>query len=513
MSDTSSQNPLATIPFEIPFPLLRADQIEAAIDHLIALADQRIAAIEATTDPLTYQSVIAALENATEELELASTVIGHLESVNSTPEWRAAYHAIQQPLSLFYSRVTLSEPLWNAVRSVAASPEIASFSPAQRRFVAKLVDDFKRQGAELPPEKKERLKAIDAELATITAAFSQNTLDATNQHEWVFATPEPLRGLPPTALDRAAQSAREKGLTGYRLTLHGPSYIAAMTYLDDATLRERLYRAYVTRASSGTTDNCPNLLRIIALRRERSQLLGFSHFADLVLDDRMAKKGETARQFLSALRDRVEAQAYQENLELRAFRRSLEGAHAPELQPWDVAYYAEKQRKALYDFDEEAVREFFPVEVVMEGLFAVVGSLFGVTITPDTLPVWHPEVRTYTMHDTSGRRDRLLLCGPLSTRIKAWRRVDERFYPWKSYRGRRTARPSSRSYLRQFYSTLRNASCASHARRSEHPFSRVWAPPPPSLQHRPRALARGNECSVGFCRASLADHGELDVAT
>lgn len=401
-ADPAGTNPLVDVPFSIPFPEFSAEQIEPAIETLIERSDRRITALEALPSPVTYANLIDPLERASDELDLTASVIGHLESVHSTPQWREAYNAIQQPLSLFSSRVTLSEPLWKLLKAFSTSEQIDSLSSVEQRYVSRLIDGFKRQGAELSPDKKERLKAIDVELAEVTTKFAQNTLDATNAPQWLFADASRLQGLPPTALDGAAQSARDKGLSGYRLTLHAPSYIAAMTYLEDSSLREELYRAYVTRASSGATDNAPHLLRTLELRRERAELLGFSSFADLVLDDRMAKKGETARTFLTSIKDRVAAQAAQENTDLLAFRRSLEGPDAPELKPWDVPFYAEKQRQALYHFDEEIVRGYFPLEVVQKGVFDCLNKLYGVSVTPATHPVWHPDVRAYDMRDGDG---------------------------------------------------------------------------------------------------------------
>ncbi len=402
VTPTPQQNPLVDIPLKIPFSDLKPEHIEPAVETLIERSDGNIAALEALNVSPTFANFIDPLERASENLELTASVVSHLESVNATPEWREAYNAIQGPLSLFSSRVTLSEPLWKLLRAFSSSDQMAALSPVEKRYVTKLLDDFKRQGAELSPEKKDRLKAIDVELAEVTAKFAQNTLDATNQIQWVFPDADRLKGLPATALDGAAQSARDKGLSGYRLTLHAPSYGAAMTYLDDPKLREEMYHAYVTRASSGATDNAPHLLRIIELRRERAELLGFPSYADLVLDDRMAKKGETARAFLNTLKDRVADQAAEENKELLAFRRSLEGADAPELKPWDVGYYAEKQRQALYHFDEEAVRAYFPLDKVQKGLFEVLQTLYGVSITPGSQPVWHPEVHSHDMHDGNG---------------------------------------------------------------------------------------------------------------
>jgi oligopeptidase A len=212
-----------------------------------------------------------------------------------------------------------------------------------------------------------------------------------------------LAGLPEQAALLARESAAQKGLSGFRFTLQSPSYTPALTYLHDASIRERLWRAYGTRATIGEHDNRPLVARILELRREKATLLGFASFADLVLEDRMAKTGSAARSFIALLRDKTEPFFRRENEELYAFRREIEGPGAPELQPWDVAYYAEKLRRARFDFDEEALRPYFPAERVLEGLFEVARRLYGVRIEPwPGAPVWHPDVRAFVMREADG---------------------------------------------------------------------------------------------------------------
>jgi oligopeptidase A len=225
-------------------------------------------------------------------------------------------------------------------------------------------------------------------------------LDATNAFDLVITDETKLAGLPPVAVAAARQSAATKGLAGWRFTLQAPSYIALMTYLDDSAIREQVYRAYSRRAISGKFDNRPIIGRILELRREKAKLLGFRDFAALVLVDRMAHTGDRAREFLVDLRKKTTAQFHRENKELQAFRRELEGASTGELRPWDIAYYAEKQRAALYHFDEEALRPYFPLERVVEGMFEIARRLFGIRVTEQTgVAVWDPQTKYYAIHE------------------------------------------------------------------------------------------------------------------
>ena len=201
----------------------------------------------------------------------------------------------------------------------------------------------------------------------------------------------------------ARESAESKGKEGWRFTLQAPSYSPLMTYLDDRATREQVWRAYNTRAAGGEWDNREIIVKVLALRQEKAQLLGYANFADLALEERMAKTGVKAQQFLYDLRSRTQAAFDRENQELEAFRQTLEGPSEEPIEPWDVAYYAEKLRKSLYDFEEEELKPYFPYEAVKRGMFDLVEKLYGVRVVEqDDLPGWHPDVQAYRLVDQDG---------------------------------------------------------------------------------------------------------------
>jgi oligopeptidase A len=243
---------------------------------------------------------------------------------------------------------------------------------------------------------KKRMAELDVELTKITTKFSENVLDSTNAFELIVTDEAKLAGLPPSAIDAARQNAESKKANGWRFTLQAPSYIPVLTYLHNAEIREQMYRAFSTRATEPERDNRPLLERILELRREKARLLGFADFADFVLQDRMAHRGEQAVKFLAELKARTDPFFAKENAALEAFA-------GRKLEPWDVGYWAEKQRRALYDFDEEELRPYFPAERVVEGMFAIVERLYGIKVKPQSgVPVWHPDVRYYEVHDRDG---------------------------------------------------------------------------------------------------------------
>jgi oligopeptidase A len=399
-----TKNPLVSLRRPIPFDQIRPEHVLPGIRELLAQAAARMAAIVEAPGPRTYANTLGALDTMTEALDDAMSVVSHLESVATSPELREVFNAVQPEVSAFYSGIPLSSGLWAALRAFAATPDAAALTGARRRLLEKTMADFRRHGADLPEEGKRRMSELDVELAQITLRYSQNVLDATNAFSLVLDDAARLSGLPEGAIEAAKASAEAAGKQGYRFTLQAPSYIPAMTYLDDAEVRKQLYLAFNTRATEGALDNRPIIRRIIELRREKATLLGFAHFADLVLDDRMAKRGKTARDFVGTLRAKTEAAFARENAELAAYRRELEGPSAPALAPWDVGYYAEKQRRARYDFDEEELRPYFAAERVLAGLFDVATRLYGLKIEPwEGAPVWHESVRPYWLRDESGR--------------------------------------------------------------------------------------------------------------
>jgi oligopeptidase A len=403
MMSSRSPNPLIGPQFRIPFDQIRATDVEPAIATLLEEAGQRLEKLAAAPAERNFENTMRALDQLTEPLDYAMAVTRHLESAATYPELRAAYNAVQPQTSAFYSKIPLHSELWRAIRSYAATPEAAALSGERRRFLHKTMDSFRRHGADLEPAGKKRLEEIDVELSRLTTKFSENVLDSTNAFELLITDERQLAGLPPTAVASARENAARKQKEGWRFTLQAPDYFAVMTYLDDASIRRTIYSAYNVRGAEEPRDNRPLIARILELRREKAVLLGFHDFADLVLEDRMAHTGAQALTFLENLKSKTERRFREEGRELLEFRRSLEGAAAPELQPWDVAYYAEKQRAALYSFDEEAVRPYYPLEQVAAGLFELTNRLYGIRVTEQPgVPAWDPQVRCYDVHDQDG---------------------------------------------------------------------------------------------------------------
>jgi oligopeptidase A len=399
----ADDNPLLHYAFEIPFDAVRPEHVEQAVDTLLARSRARMDAIRAAASAPTYLSTLGALDLATEELEHAMSVVGHLESVATTPALRDAYNTVQPKVTEFYAGISLDEALYVSIKAFAGTEEAKTLDPARARFLKITLDDFKRHGAELGAADKQRLSELSVELSKLTTQFSQNLLDATMAFELLVTDEARLSGLPESAREAARESAKAKGQAGYRFTLQQPSYVAVLSYADDSALREQLYRAYNARATHAPLDNRGLILDILRLRKEKARLLGFATFADLTLEDRMAKNGAKARGFISELREKTLAQFKHENADLLAFRRELEGPAAPELAPWDVGYYAEKLRKARFDFDEEVLRPYFEVDAVLSGMFALVERIYGITVErKEGVSTYHPDVRYYTVRDRKG---------------------------------------------------------------------------------------------------------------
>jgi oligopeptidase A len=396
-------NPLLTLGFDIPFGDIRPEHVEPAATALLAQARERIEAIENDAAEPSYDNTLGRLDTATEALERAMGVVGHLEAVMTSAELRDTYNRVRPELGAFYASIALRPKLWERLKAYAATPDSAAQSPARARYLKKTMDDFRRNGAELAPAQKQRLEAISRELSELTSRYSQNVVQATGAYELIVEDLGRLRGLPEAALERAKEDAAARGKSGYRLTLQAPSLIPVLTYVEDAALREELYSAFEARATQGEFDNRPLILKILELRREQAELLGYGDFADLVLEDRMAHTGKTARRFVEDLTLKTRPAFEREREALREFRTSLEGPGAPELRPWDLAFYSEKQRQALYDFDAEELRPFFPIQSVIQGLFETARRLYGVRVEPNAkLGRWHPDVLAYDLYDADG---------------------------------------------------------------------------------------------------------------
>ena len=399
MTETMTDNPLLTERFPIAFDAIKAEHVEPAIDLLLKQMNFRLADLGRPELPRTYADVLLTLDKMTEPLDVAIAVIRHLESVATTPEFRAAHNAVQGPVSAFYTSIPLHEGLWAAVKAVDESPEKGKLAPVHRRFLQKTVTGFRRAGADLNAEGKKKLEELDVALTKATTKFAENVLDATNAYELLITDEAKLAGLPESARMAARESAKSKGKDGWRFTLQAPSYTAAMTYLDDRAIREQLWEASNARATSGSFDNRALISEILRLRHEKARLLGYLDFADLVLEDRMAHTGAQAQEFVTELHRKTALFFEKENQSLADFGKA---AGYEDIRPWDVAYLAEKQREALYEFDEEELRPYFELDRVVAGMFDIFSRILGIKVIEEPgVPAWDPAVKYYRVEDAA----------------------------------------------------------------------------------------------------------------
>jgi oligopeptidase A len=304
---------------------------------------------------------------------------------------------IQPQISAFYATIPFSQPLYQKLKVLEASDEVASLSDAQRRHINQTLESFKRNGAEVDTDTKHRLEALERSLSEITMKFAQNVVEETDAFEWVTNHSEELKGIPESALAIAADSAKKRDQEGWRFTLQGPSYISILTYCDTRSVREHFYRAYSTRATQGERDNQLLISQILELRAEKAKLLGYQDVSDLYLAPRMVKRGESAHEFVQSLIIRTEQHAQAEHQELERFARDELG-WTDSIEAWDLSYIAEKLRKQTCDFDEELLKPYLEVKSVMQGMFGIVERLYQVQVKPlNDLPTWHEDVMTFEL--------------------------------------------------------------------------------------------------------------------
>lgn len=394
-------NPLLSRAFDLPFDEIRAEHVEPAVREALDEAERELGALTRNPEPPSYANTLAALDALTERLGRVVTVAAHLNSVANTPELRAAYNRVVPLYSAFFAKLPLDEALWRRLSAFAETPEARALSGVRARHLAKTLREFERAGAKLPAEQKAQVEAIKVELSQLQTRFAENVLDSTNAFELLVSDEAELAGLPESALAQARESAKSKGLEGYRFTLQIPSYMPFMQYAENRALRERMYRAYMSRASEGERDNTPLIRRILALRRELAGLLGYGTFADYRLAEHMVPSGAAAQQFEEALYRRTLPYFQREVAELERFAKRELGLER--LEPWDLSFVSERLRQAHFDLSDEQLRPYFPLEQVLSGLFDVAERLFGVSITARDNPrVWHPDVRYYELRDATG---------------------------------------------------------------------------------------------------------------
>ena len=385
------------------FDAITPDDVKPALSELLANNRELVERLCAEDVPASWKDFAAPLADGIEQLSRAWGIVGHLHSVNDVPPWRDAYNAMLPEVSRFFAELGQNLQLFAKYKAIRTSGEYAALSTAQRKIVDNEIRDFRLCGAELPDDQKPRFQAISEELASLSSKFSENLLDATNAFAELVSDEAELSGLPDDVKQAAREAAQKDGQAGWKFTLHMPSYLPVMQYADSRRLRAALYRAYATRAAEfgpAELDNTPLIRRILELRREEAQMLGYANYAEVSLVPKMA---ESVPQVLSFLRDlavKAKPFAQKDIAELTEFARAE--LKIETLEPWDVGYASEKLLQARYAFSEQEVKQYFTEDKVLAGLFHVVEKLFGVRLKPDSAPTWNDDVRFFRIETHSG---------------------------------------------------------------------------------------------------------------
>jgi oligopeptidase A len=413
MSTTPSthDNPLLDFSDLPRFGEIRPEHVTPALDVLLADAAAAVERASLPITPASWADVVEPVERATEPLSRAWSVVGHLNAVADTPELRAVYGENLPRVTEFWSSVGQNLALYEKYKALHASSDFASLTGERKKILGNALRDFRLSGAELPEDQKPRFAELQEQQAELSKAFSDHVLDATNAYAYIVeaGAEAQLAGLPEDVIEAAKEAAEREGKSGYKFTLHFPSYFPVMQYSENRQMREAMYRAYVTRASElgpqfgngkAEWDNTSVLADQLKLRAEEAQMLGFNNFAEVSLAPKMAESPAQVMEFLEDLATRARPHAEQDWKELREFAANELGM--TDLQPWDTTFAAERLRQKRYSFSENEVKQYFPEDAVFKGLFKVTETLFGVRIRLDDAAVWHPDVRFFRVENQDG---------------------------------------------------------------------------------------------------------------
>ncbi len=388
------------------FSQIQPEHVVPAIEQLIQQCRDTIEQVSQIDTP-TWENFYLPQAITGDKLSRAWSPVGHLNAVKNSPELREAYQACLPMLSEYSTWVGQHQGLYQGYVKLKNSPEFATYSLAQKKAIENSLRDFELSGISLPADKQKRYGEISARLSELSSQFSNNVLDATMGWDIVIEDEADLKGLPESALEGAKLSAQSKEKSGYRFTLEFPSYLPVMTYCENRELRQKMYEAYNTRASdqgpnAGKWDNSAIMAETLELRLELAKLLGFESYADLSLATKMAENPTQVVDFLEGLANRSKEQGKKELAELKAFAKESYGVS--ELQPWDIAFYSEKQKQALYAINDEELRPYFPEERVLSGLFELVKRIFGMRVEElKEFDSYHENVRFFNIFDETDR--------------------------------------------------------------------------------------------------------------
>jgi oligopeptidase A len=395
----TANNPLLQA-FDLPsYVAIRPEHVEPAVDSI--LADSRAAMtrlLEQQSGTPSWDGLVLALDELGARLTQAWSPVSHLNAVCNSTELRAAYEACLPKLSEYWTEIGQNQPLFQAYQALASSPAAAGFDVAQTTILEHALRDFRLSGIDLPAAQQKRYGEIQMKLSELASKFSNQLLDATQAWTKHVTAEGALAGLTDSAKAQMKHAAEAKDLDGWLISLEFPSYFAVVTYADDRALREELYAAYCTRASdqgpnAGQNDNSPVMLEILSLRQEMATLLGFANYSELSLASKMAESTEQVLTFLRDLGVRGKPFAEQDLRELQAFAAEQ---GCSDLQSWDVSYFSEKLREQRYSISQEILRAYFPIDTVLNGMFAIVEKLYGIQIKElSGFDTWHPDVRLF----------------------------------------------------------------------------------------------------------------------
>ena len=475
-------NPLIDQGSLLNWPAIKTEHITPALDELLAKANEAVAKVTAPETPATWSDVVDPLEQALEKLSRAWSAVGHLSGVMDSEALREAYNANLPRMTQFYIELSQNEALFAKYKAIDSSEGFAALSEGCQRIIKREIRDFRLSGAELAPEPKARLKALGQQDAADSQKFSENLLDATNAFALDIEDVSELDGIPSDVVDMYAASAKAAGLEGkWRISLHMPSYLPAMQYANNAALREKLHRAYSTRASEfgpAERDNTPLIRSLLKNRHEEALLLGFKNYAEVSLVPKMADSPAAVEAFLTELAQKARAKGEADWEEVKTFAKEKLGLN--EVHPWDAAWVSESLRRAKYAYSDHEVKRYFTLPAVFSGMFRLVEKLFDVRISGSGLARRRQAVADFRRFRQSHRA---FLHRPLRSYQQTRRRLDGQ----RHHLLRATRRDSENAGClprMQLLAARRRQAGASHARRRHDALSRIR---PRSASH---ALAR-----------------------
>ncbi len=404
-------NPLLDFSGLPRFADISNEHITPAVEALLRENRATIEKVRDDGNALTWQTFVQPMVDANERLSRAWGQVSHLNAVMNSSELREIYNANLPLITQFYAELSQDQQLFDKFKQLRASTEFGNLSAARQKIVENELRDFRLGGAELPPEKKQRFKQIQESLSKLSSKFSDNFLDATNHFSLLIEDAEAVAGIPADVLQTAKELAEKDAQSGWKFTLHMPSYLPVMQYADNRNLRAKMYHAFATRASeidsqsvSEDWDNMPLINEILALRQEAAQMLGYENYAEVSLAPKMATSPQQVLDFLTELAVKAKPFAQKDLQVLEQF--AAEQLNLPELEAWDLAYASEKLREQQYAFSDQEVKQYFPEDKVLPGMFKLVEKLYGISITPATaqrnVQCWHPDVKFFDINDANG---------------------------------------------------------------------------------------------------------------